>query len=120
VVNGAGSGNSFKAGGLLGPTLPAGTATARIHEPSAWLRGVAATRVRQIKALHLDASAFGAIVAPLGRTGALGSREDRSCDRCRIYVPEGDLLYLFVHRPTPRIFLSCGLCSVCAQKEAIR
>lgn len=93
-----------------------------IHEPSAWLRGVAARRVREIGAQlkDIDTSAYGAIVAPLGRTGALGSREDRSCDRDGTYVPEGDLLYLFVYQPTPRINLCAGLCASCARKEGAR
>jgi hypothetical protein len=90
-----------------------------IHEPSAWLRGAAATRVRQISARlkDIDASAYGAIVAPLGRTGALGSRADRSCDRCNTYVPPGRTLHLFVFQPTPRIHLIGGLCPACEAKE---
>lgn len=90
-----------------------------IHEPSAWMRGAVAARVRQIEAQlkDIDTSAYGAIVAPFGRTGALGSRADRSCDRCFAYVPPGKTLYLFVHQPTPRIFLCGGLCSACEAKE---
>jgi hypothetical protein len=91
-----------------------------IHEPSAWLRGAAATRVRQINARlkDIDTSAYGAIVAQLGRTGALGSREDRSCNRCGTYVPPGRTLYLSVYQPTPRIHLCCGLCASCERKES--
>lgn len=93
-----------------------------IHECSAWMRGAAATRVRQISAQlkDIDTSAYGAIIAPLGRTGAPGSRADRSCDRCDSYVLEGDLLHMFVYQATPRIHLAGGLCSSCAQKEASR
>ena len=91
-----------------------------IHEASAWLRGIAAKRVRQINALHLDTSVYGAVIAPLGRTGDPGSREDRECDRCRSYVPEGDLLHMFVYMPTPRIHLAGGLCAGCARKEGQR
>jgi hypothetical protein len=90
------------------------------HEPSAWLRGAAAQRVRQIEAAVPDPSAYGAVVAPLGRTGPPGSREDRECDRCRSYVPEGDLLHLFTYQPTPRIHLAGGLCGRCAAKERAR
>ena len=88
------------------------------HEPSAWLRGVAAERVRLINVL--DVEAYGVVIAPLGRTGTPGSREDRECDRCRAYVPEGDLLHMFTYQPTPRIILAGGLCSVCASKEGVR
>jgi hypothetical protein len=90
------------------------------HEPSAWLRQAAAKRVRQIGAAVTDTSAFGAIVSPLGRTGEPGSREDRTCDRCGRYVPQGELLHLFTYQPTPRIHLAGGLCGRCAAKEVGR
>jgi hypothetical protein len=88
-----------------------------IHEPSAWLRGAAARRVRQIKNLPVDTSAYAMVIAPLGRTGDPGSREDRECDRCRSYVPEGDVLHLFTYRATPGVHLAGGLCGSCARKE---
>lgn len=91
-----------------------------IHEPSAWLRGAAARRVRQIEALPVDTSAYGAIVSPLGRTGEPGSRDDRTCDRCGRYVPASKTLHMFVFRPTPQIHLAGGLCGSCARKEGRR
>jgi len=93
-----------------------------IHESSAWLRGAAATRVRQINAQlkDLDTSTYGAIVAPFALSGPPGSREDRRCDRCRVDVPEGDLLHMFVYWATPRIHLAGGLCAACARKEGAR
>jgi hypothetical protein len=90
------------------------------HEPSAWLRGAAARRVRQIAAAVLDVEAYGVVVAPLGSSGPPGSREDRSCDRCGRYVPERDLLHLLTYQPTPRIHLAGGLCGRCAAKEGAR
>jgi len=114
---------SHPAGGhKLRTSVPQSANTARIHEPSAWLRGAAARRVRQIgvQLKDIDTSAYGAIVAPFGRTGAPGSRADRSCDRCDSYVPEGDLLHMFVYQPTARIHLAGGLCTSCARKEASR
>jgi len=90
------------------------------HEPSAWLRGAVAKRVRQINAAVADVKAFGAIVAPLGRTGPPGSRADRECDRCGRYVPCGDLLYLFAFAATPRIHLAGGLCGRCEATEVGR
>lgn len=102
--------------------VAAGRCETTIHEPSAWLRGAAAMRVRQITAQlkDIDTSAYGAIVAPFGRTGPSGSRADRSCDRCNTYVPPGRTLHLFVYKPTPRIHLCCGLCGRCAAKEGAR
>jgi hypothetical protein len=91
-----------------------------LHEPSAWLRGAAAKRVRQINAAVTDVEAYGAIVSPLGRTGAPGSRADRSCDRCNTYVPPGRTLHLFTYQPTPRIHLCCGLCPQCEAREVGR
>jgi hypothetical protein len=98
-------------------TVP--TATARIHECTAWMRTAAARRVRQIEAelKDIDTSTYGAIVAPIGMTGAPGSREDRSCDRCRAFVPPGDLLHMFVYRATARIHLAGAFCTACARKE---
>jgi hypothetical protein len=91
-----------------------------IREASAWLRGAAARRVRQIEALHLDASTFEVVVSPLGRTGAPGSRADRTCDRCGTYVPASGTLHLFLYRPTPRIHLFGGLCAACEAREVSR
>jgi len=97
-------------------------AAVAIHECSAWLRGAAAKRVRQIGAQlkDIDTSDFGAIIAPLGSTGSPGSCEDRTCDRCRSYVPQGDALHMFVFWATPRIHLAGGLCASCARKEGAR
>jgi hypothetical protein len=86
-----------------------------IHEPSAWMRGAAAKRVRQIEDLHLDTRAL--IIAPLGRVGTPGSREDRECDRCGVCVREGDLLHLFGYYAAPKVIICCGLCGRCARKE---
>jgi hypothetical protein len=91
-----------------------------VEEPSAWLRGAAARRVRQIKNLHLDTSAYAVVIAPIGRTGDPGSHEDRECDRCRSYVPQGDVLHLFTYRAKPRILLAGGLCGSCTAKEVGR
>jgi hypothetical protein len=110
-------------GGKSGTSVTAGADNARKarylpnHEPSAWLRRAAAKRVREIKNLHLDTSAYAAVIAPLGRTGPPGSRADRECDRCGRYVPERDLLHLFTYQPTPRIHLTGGLCAACQARE---
>jgi hypothetical protein len=89
-----------------------------VHEPSFWLRSTAAERVRLIDLL--DVEAYGIVIAPLGSSGPPGSVEDRSCDRCGRYVPEGDRLHLLSYHVAPRIILCCGLCSSCAAKEGAR
>lgn len=89
-------------------------------EPSAWLRGAAARRLRQIVATVGDTTAYGLVVAPLGRSGPPGSHEDRSCDRCRRYVEQGDQLNLFHYLAAPRVVLTSGLCGPCWAKEGPR
>lgn len=89
-----------------------------VHEPTFWLRSAAAERVRLIDLL--DVEAFGVVIAPLGSSGPPGSVEDRSCDRCGLYVPEGDRLHLLSYHVTARIILCCGLCATCSAKETGR
>ncbi|MGD8214041.1 hypothetical protein [Aestuariimicrobium sp. Y1814] len=88
------------------------------HEPSAWLRGMVADALRH--AAHL-AGLLGpddVMVAPLtGRSTRSGSREDRCCDRCGTYVPEGPGFHLLVTQPTPWLLLCGGLCAACAALE---
>ena len=101
------------------PSVTAGTDFVPV-EPSAWLRSAAAARVRQIKATVPNVEAYGVVIAPLGETGPKGSREDRSCDRCRTYVPQNAHLHLLTYHVTPKILLCAGFCSVCASKEGTR
>lgn len=95
--------------------------TAAAHEPSAWVRSAAADRVRDVERTGLDPYATDPmIVAPLGRAAAPGSREDRTCDRCRRYTPEGEWFYPFTVQPLPGLILVGGLCAACHRKEASR
>lgn len=91
------------------------------QEPSAWLRAAVARRVRQVRSAGLDPNQTDPmIVAPLGRAAAPGSREDRACDRCRRYTPEGRLFYPFGFQPLPGLLLVGGLCAACHRKEVAR
>lgn len=89
-----------------------------VHEPSAWIRNRMAERVAAVTAAGVDPHHGPTrIVAPLGSTGAPGSRADRECDRCGEHVPEGRLLHLVVVPVTPYLHLAGGLCTPCVARE---
>ena len=102
--------------GPLG-TLFADSAILDPHEPSAWLRAQVARRVAYVKAVGLDPVGDTLIIAPLGRSAAAGSREDRTCDRCRHYTPIGRLFYAFIFPAAPSLHLVVGMCGVCQGRE---
>lgn len=90
------------------------------YEPTAWLR--------QAMADHADA--LEAAVAGLPPEVTVftllnpcepGSREDRTCDRCGVYVPPRLSLWvggLKLWRPgCPLLLLGVGLCTPCGRKE---
>jgi hypothetical protein len=57
-------------------------------EPSAWFRGELDRAAATIRAVVPDdGRVVTTVMAPLGRGARPGSREDRTCDRCRKYVP---------------------------------
>jgi hypothetical protein len=90
-----------------------------IGEPTAWLRGTAARRRRSIEARHPDVvAATAVVVAPLVvRPAHIDAKTwDRSCDRCHVFIPIGDLLFSFSYFAGP-IYFSGGLCGICARKE---
>ena len=59
------------------------------------------------------------ILWPLGRSGKAGTREDRTCDRCRTYVPKGDTFYPAIIQATLRMLAVGGLCTTCYAIEAV-
>lgn len=83
------------------------------HEATAWLRTTVARRLAYLDTLNLDTSST--VIAPLGRPLAGGSDdpEDRTCDRCRCYVPHGSPLYVGMVRPRPAVHFVVGLCQTC-------
>lgn len=91
-----------------------------IHEPSAWLRGAVARRLAVIDQLTDLPEHDDILIGPLGRAGTPGSREDRTCDRCRQYTPPGGKFHPLPVHPRPDVLLVGGLCARCARKEGIR
>lgn len=92
------------------------TTTTAPHEPSAWLRGRIARRLRRIDALGLDTTGA-TVVAPLVRGGLLGEPSDRTCDRCRAYTAEGSDYFPFPITARRNVPLIAGLCSPCHERE---
>lgn len=88
------------------------------HEPSSWLRELKAARVRQTTHLAATLAPTDVLVGTLtGRPTRDGSREDRTCDRCRTWVPYDGNLHMLVVQPTPQLLLVGGLCSGCLERE---
>lgn len=98
------------------------------HEPSAWLRNAAATRLRALaNDEHSMATAPSAdfIVCSLsGLPTNTGSAEDYTCDRCRRYCgASADEFHVFAlpvksaRRGQPSVVLAGGLCADCAARE---
>lgn len=97
-------------------------------EPTAWMREALARRAAMIDAqVHDPDPASLSVVTPLsGSTPAAGSREDRTCDRCRVYVPPTSpparpRFYIgAVHRTRTdglAALVTFGLCRRCASAE---
>ena len=86
------------------------------HEPSAWLRQATA----DVMAI-LPPTPGWTVVVPLGGHTKAGTRADRSCDRCGLYVAPGKgNLYMGtwqVPRPDSGVVLTIGLCVDCAEAE---
>lgn len=93
-------------------------------EPSAWLRHAIARRQMTIDTV---ARPFGqgsdglAVVMPVSPWSEPGSREDRSCDRCGVYVPVGHTLWLggieLRRRDGLTAVVTFGLCTSCGHAE---
>lgn len=94
------------------------TATRAPWEPSAWLRDAISKRHKQIRTIHTNRPGD-LVVAPLGPKTAHGAREDRTCDRCRTYVPPGPLFYVHAFPAAPALVLIVGLCRDCHQLERV-
>lgn len=105
-------------GGRRPSASPAPPNAPTLHEPSAWLRERINCRIAQSVALGFRPdNAPPVLVLPLGTSGPPGSREDRACDRCDEYVPEGGQLYMQQIRPLPGLLLLGGLCAACTRLE---
>jgi hypothetical protein len=84
-------------------------------EPSAWLRGTVARRARELAGVVASCGPA-LVVAPLTRESRFGEVEDRTCDRCRVYVPPGAVFWLCAY-PHGQLLFSLGLCADCARAE---
>lgn len=89
------------------------------HEGTAWLRGVTADAERRAReaqaAVHIP---YAAIVS-IGPPTFPGTREDRTCDRCRTFVAEGTLFWTFVQSRRGGVFIVGGLCDECRELEGL-
>ena len=90
------------------------------HERSAWLRQVVAQRVADVERAGWPAGAAVMTWAAFP-PGPPGGREDRTCDRCRRYVPEPDTFCLYMAPAESstgrRLLLTGGLCQGCGATE---
>lgn len=90
-----------------------------ITEPTWWCRTTVARRIRQLErnaGEHLTRS--GMVVAQLSQTKVVpGETEDRTCDRCRTYVPKGPPFWCATFA-MGRFLLVMGLCTDCARRES--
>ncbi len=91
------------------------------YEPTAWLREAIDRRTAELASDPQIATAIeaGVFVTALmtDKPSPPGSREDRTCDRCRTYSgPKDHFTTLLVRLPFPG-GLSIGLCDACADKE---
>lgn len=84
------------------------------HEPTSWLREIERERLAEIGALDLETDTIAALS---GRPIVAGSREDRTCDRCREYVRKGLAFHPMIAWPRPNVALVGGLCGPCARLE---
>lgn len=95
------------------------TAVGRKHEPSAWLHAAQQARIARF---HIDPPmrVCGVTIAYTGGPQLRpGSRADRTCDRCCVWVPPNQLFTVFATEPQPEVVLVTGLCSTCARLEGV-
>lgn len=105
-------------GGRRQTASPAPRHASPLHEPSAWLRERINYRIAQSVALGFRPHAAPPVlVLPLGSSGPPGSREDRACDRCDVFISDGQDIYMHQIRPLPGLMLCGGLCATCNRLE---
>lgn len=90
------------------------------RELSAWMRGRMGELVTRVTSMGLDPHhGPTTIVLPLGEPARVGSREDRTCDRCRTYVPTGRALHPVLVHVTPHMVAGGALCRACVDLEGV-
>lgn len=98
--------------------------TAPPWEPTAWLREAIDRRADLLEAQGADRAVCDLVVTPLaGPWAAPGTREDRTCDRCRVYVPPRLQLWIGavqMQRVDGTVaLLVLGLCCLCRDAEVV-
>jgi hypothetical protein len=94
-----------------------------VREPSAWLRAAEADAAvavgRGERAVVVLPNRGGAAVALFDMASSPDPvREDRTCDRCRVFQPKGETCFhALFYRPRRGILLYGGLCHECARLE---
>lgn len=95
-------------------------------EPTAWLRDADARRLAQLTPTAREAGSATILTTLTGSRTTAGTREDRTCDRCEVYVPPtkpGRPVAYFVawiehsNRRGGRALIVVGLCKRCADAE---
>jgi hypothetical protein len=87
-------------------------------EPSAWLRGEY-TRIAARPEVRAALGRGMQVLVPIwpGSAFAPSDVEDRTCDRCRTYVPMGQKLWVFKQEPEYGLTVLGALCTPCARRE---
>ena len=89
------------------------------------MRAAIDRRIDQLEAGGVDRGLCDVLVVPLtgSWTDIAGTREDRTCDRCRVYVPPRLDLWIgavqMQHTDGTLALLGVGLCQRCADAEVI-
>lgn len=93
-------------------------------EPTAWMREAIDRRTGQLEAQGVDRTACDTVVTPLvGPATVPGTRADRCCDRCEVYVPPRLRMWagaVQMQRVDGTMaLLVVGLCQRCASAEVV-
>jgi len=89
------------------------------HEGTAWLRGATADAERRARAAQADLAEPSVAVVTIGPPALPGTREDRTCDRCRTFVDECILFWSFLQRRSGGVYIVGGLCDECREFEGL-
>lgn len=91
-----------------------------VLEGSAWLRERIGRRIRQCRELGYELSQDNEymVLVPLGDLAMPGTEEDRTCDKCRAYVPSDPFVAVSM-QVAPSLILVGGMCISCAKGEGL-
>lgn len=89
------------------------------HEGTAWLRRVTADAERRAREAQAASRIPHAAVVSIGPPTFPGTREDRTCDRCRTFVAEGVVFWTFTQCRPGGVYIVGGLCDECRELEGL-